>query len=262
MANKVFISHAAKDKELVDAFCEFFENGMGVRDIFCSSKSGCLGIGEDFIRRIREEVCGCEYVIFLITPEYLKSSFCQIEMGAAWALGKQIIPIIVPPLTFSDLNKPMDDKQAIKLTNKEGLDQMYRELLQKGIATTGALQFVDGLKKFILNCGILEADENGVYQAVISEIYRTPKGDAYYYKLKGKISKADLEKQGFTDHLDRWEAEQQWISARYVRVEGLREGDVLAFEFDNGDFKEEVTHGKQVLKDVRNLYYKNPRIVK
>lgn len=262
MANKIFISHVAEERELVDAFCELLESGMGVHDIFCSSKDGCLRQGEDFINRIREEVCGCEVVIFLITPEYLKRPFCQIEMGAAWALGKQFKPIVVPPLTFKDLNKPMDDKQAIMLTNEKGLDQLFQELLKQGIATAGALQFVEALKKFKLNCGILEADKKGVYRAIVTEIYKKPGEDVYYYKIKGKILKPDLIKHKVGDHLECWEKEQQWVSARFEKVEGLREGDVLGFELAGGDFREELRHGSQVLTNVRNLYYKNPYIVK
>ena len=262
MASKVFISHVAEDKELVDDFCELLEDGMGIHDIFCSSKNGCLGIGEDFIRRIREEVCGCEVVIFLITQKYLKSPFCQIEMGAAWALGKQIKPIVVQPLTFKDLNKPMDDHQAISLTDEDGLDQLFRELLKQGIATAGALHFVNALKKFKLNCGILEADSKGIYRAIVTEIYKRPGEDVYFYKLKGKILEPDLVKHKVGNHFECWEKEQQWISARYEKVEGLREGDVLAFKLAGGDFKEELRHGSQILQNVRNLYYRNPHIVK
>ncbi|MBS5062168.1 MAG: toll/interleukin-1 receptor domain-containing protein [Hungatella hathewayi] len=261
MSNKVFISHAAKDSELIDAFYNFLHDGMGISDIFCSSKKGSLGIGEDFINRIREELRGCEAVIFLITPEYLKSPFCLIEMGAAWALGKYVKPVLVPPLTFGDLCKPLERTQAVMINDLEGLDTLYKELGKLNITTASSLHFVDALKRFLPSCGILTPDEKGVYRAVITEIYRVPKGDAYYYKIKGKISVEDLKKGRNTEKLDRWDVEQQWISARFVKVENLRVGDILEFELDGGDFMEGVKHGGKLLTDVRNLYYKNPRIL-
>lgn len=264
MSNKIFISHAAADKQLVKAFVELLQGGMYVNrdEIFCTSISGSLGIGDEFISRIREEITGCENVIFLITPEYKKSFMCQIEMGAAWALGKNIKPIIVPPLTFEDLEKPMDNRQAIMITDKDGLDQLFDELKVQKIASAGNRHFVEKLDEFILKCGILTADENGHYQTVVTEIYEVPGSKLCFYKLNGRVNKTDLEKLSPSENFENWSEEEHWIDARFVKVNGLREGDVISFELTGSSYMDKVNHGTKVLRKVRNLYYRNPSIVK
>ena len=75
---KVFISYCSKNRELVEAFMEFLQLGMGVHrsDIFCTVYSEALPTGTDFIAKIREQLRECTAVISLITEEYLKSPFC------------------------------------------------------------------------------------------------------------------------------------------------------------------------------------------
>ena len=264
MSNKIFISHAAADKQLVKAFVELLHDGMDINkdEIFCTSITGSLGIGEEFISRIREEIAGCEDVIFLITPEYKRSFMCLIEMGAAWALGKNIKPIIVPPLTFDDLEKPLDSRQAIMITDKDGLDQLFGELKVQKIASAGSRHFVEKLDEFILKCGILTADENGYYQAVVTEIYEVPGSTLCFYRLNGRVNKTELEKLSPSENFTNWNQEDHWIDARYTKVSGLREGDVIAFELTGSSYTEKINHGTKVLRKVRNLYYKNPYIVK
>lgn len=63
-----------------------------------------MRIGEDFIKSIKEELHDSEIVIFIITPNYIASKFCIMEMGVVWAFKNNIVPIIVPPLDFSVLN--------------------------------------------------------------------------------------------------------------------------------------------------------------
>lgn len=82
----VFISHSTKNRELVEQFVEFLKLGMGVENsrIFCTSENGTLPTGRNFVEIIRQEVQEREMVIALITPEYLQSRFCMMELGAAW----------------------------------------------------------------------------------------------------------------------------------------------------------------------------------
>ena len=121
---KVFISHSSEDKELVMLFVNLLTQGFHIdnNEIFCTSMDNSLRIGEDFIKSIKEELHDSEIVIFIITPNYIASKFCIMEMGAAWAFKNNIVPIIVPPLDFSVLNDtPMKSIQALILNDGEEL---------------------------------------------------------------------------------------------------------------------------------------------
>ena len=86
----IFISHSTKNGELVEQFVEFLKLGMGIENsrIFCTSENGTLPTGRHFVEIIKREVQKREMVIVLITPEYLKSRFCMMELGAAWVVAQ------------------------------------------------------------------------------------------------------------------------------------------------------------------------------
>ena len=130
---KIFISHSSEDKELVLLFVDLLSQGFHIdkNDIFCTSMDNSLRVGEDFIKNIKEELHDSEIVIFLITPNYIASNFCVMEMGAAWAYKNNIIPIIVPPLDFNVLNDtPMKTIQAMILNDSEELfNRLYSHKL-------------------------------------------------------------------------------------------------------------------------------------
>jgi hypothetical protein len=66
----LFISHAVRDKELVDALIELFEGGIGFKKeaIFCSSSEG-QGIpnGEDFGPYMRKRLQQASVVVAIVT---------------------------------------------------------------------------------------------------------------------------------------------------------------------------------------------------
>lgn len=130
---KIFISHSSEDKELVLLFVNLLTKGFHIdnNEIFCTSMDNSLRVGEDFIKSIKEELHDSEIVIFLITPNYITSKFCIMEMGAAWAYKNNIVPIIVPPLDFNALNDtPMKTIQALILNNSEELfNKLYSHIL-------------------------------------------------------------------------------------------------------------------------------------
>lgn len=129
---KIFISHACKDKKLVEIFVDkLLVCGMGFNnnDIFCTSLEG-LGIktGEDWRNEIQKHLCKAKVVILFITPNYKESEMCLNEMGAAWAVDIKVIPIIVEPLNFDSIGILYEVKQALKLTTDKDLDELKDSL--------------------------------------------------------------------------------------------------------------------------------------
>jgi TIR domain-containing protein len=129
---KVFISHAASDKELADLLESLIETGIGVQhhEVFCSSLEG-LGIPEgtqDFKEYIGRELKDCDTVIALISENYYASPFCMCELGAIWILAKNFFPILVPPVDFKDLRGALTGMQCRKLADPSTSSALYTRL--------------------------------------------------------------------------------------------------------------------------------------
>lgn len=95
---------------------------MPASAIFCSSVKGHhIPLGEDFNTYIKEQIQKPKLVILLMTPAYMESSFCLMELGAAWAQSSKSIAIVVPPIDYDTVTKTLGLKQAWKITDKSGL---------------------------------------------------------------------------------------------------------------------------------------------
>ena len=120
----IFISHAVKDKHLAEKLVELLKEGIGVPEtaIFCSSLDGhSIPFGEDFNDYMKSEIQKPQLVILLMTPAYMESYFCLMELGAAWSRSHKALPIIVPPIDFGTVTKTLGFKQAWDITKHSGL---------------------------------------------------------------------------------------------------------------------------------------------
>ena len=132
--SKFFVSHAAKDEELVEEFVDLVQVGIGVHpdDIFCSSLPGMkIPTGKAFVEYIKSQVTNPELVLLLITPEFLRSQFCNNEVGASWALSLPIHPLLVPPIDYSDVQGVLAGMQVGKLNDKESLNDLRDDITHK-----------------------------------------------------------------------------------------------------------------------------------
>jgi hypothetical protein len=132
----IFISHAVADEALAKLLVDFLKEAIGVpaSAIFCSSVKGHhIPLGEDFNAYIKEQIQKPKLVILVMTPAYMESSFCLMELGAAWAQGATSLAIVVPPVGFDSVTKTLGLKQAWKITDKPGLVDL-RELVRKTIS--------------------------------------------------------------------------------------------------------------------------------
>lgn len=114
---KVFISHSSKDAGIVEEVIDLLEI-IGVRheQIFCSSFEGySIGLGQDFLQRIKDELNGNVLVLFIITSNFYNSHVSLCEMGAAWVKTSKHIPIVVPPLSYEDVKGVIPLTQGFKI---------------------------------------------------------------------------------------------------------------------------------------------------
>lgn len=128
--SKIFISHASIDKKLVSEIVHLLTL-IGVQDesIFCTSLDGYgIPLGENWLQTLKSEVSGEVIVLFVISENYYKSTVSLCEMGAAWALSKKHIPILIPPLDYDDMEGVIPLTQGFKITDKHKWTQLKSQL--------------------------------------------------------------------------------------------------------------------------------------
>lgn len=131
---KVFISHAAADKPLVDAVHAMVQGAIGLqpgKELFYSSGAG-TGVlaGKNFVQYIRDEMDGWTFVVAVITPSFVQSAFCLAELGAIWmaADAKSFFPICVPSVDRGDLSATLTGIHVERLDERPALAQLLQRV--------------------------------------------------------------------------------------------------------------------------------------
>lgn len=123
----IFIGHAHGDRSLVDKLVDTFVTGLNLRrkGFFVSSLEE-LGVrpGRQYLSELRDRISGARAVLFMVTPRFYASPFCLCEMGAAWALGKEAVPVLLTPYGPAAIHEVLQGIQGIQLTPESGLDQV------------------------------------------------------------------------------------------------------------------------------------------
>lgn len=130
-SRKFFISHSSSDKDIVNAFVkEILMLGCGFKydDIFYTLDTTSIRTGDDFREEIVKNMRECDYVLLFISENYNQSDVCKNEMGAAWALGKRVLPFVLPGISFSQMGFLNVVKQGALVTDKSKLDELYSEV--------------------------------------------------------------------------------------------------------------------------------------
>jgi len=130
--SKVFISHASKDAEIVEEMIEILEYvGLDSNQIFCTSFEGYgIELGENFLDSIKGELSSDSLVIFILSKNFYESAVCLCEMGATWVLAKEHIPVLIPPLDFSDIKGVIPLSQGFKINEPLKLN-LFKEKIEK-----------------------------------------------------------------------------------------------------------------------------------
>jgi len=132
--NKIFISHASADLPIVEEIIELLESiGLTSTQIFCTSFEGYgINLGDDFLKTLKDELEGNTLVIFILSKRFYESPVCLCEMGAAWVLSKSHIPILIPPMEYSEVRGVIPNTQGMKITEplrfnllKEQIEELF-----------------------------------------------------------------------------------------------------------------------------------------
>lgn len=134
---KIFISHSSKDQSIVNKFCDLIlHNGLNINvtnEVFNTSLVGSKPIsGEDFRDKIKTELINAKLVLQFISQNYRDSHVCLNEMGAAWVLSENVIPLIIEKGTY-DVGFIHSTDQQCQLSDETSILEFIETLKNKGI---------------------------------------------------------------------------------------------------------------------------------
>lgn len=88
---KVFLSYANIDSEAAKQLHASLRNA----DVSGWMDHADIASGEAVAHKIKESIREASAVVVLISPGSITSQWVQFEVGAAWAMGKLIVPVLI-----------------------------------------------------------------------------------------------------------------------------------------------------------------------
>lgn len=132
----IFVSHAVVDQKLVTLLVDFLKEAIGVPvdGIFCSSiPDHGIPLAADFNAYIKQQLQKPKLTLLLLTPSYLESAFCMMELGAAWAQDHTALAIVVDPVPFATVTNTLGLKQAMKIDSATGPIELRKLIVASGV---------------------------------------------------------------------------------------------------------------------------------
>jgi len=151
----IFVSHKESDADVAGALVQFLRSCIDIPEnkIRCTSVPGYqLPFGTTVSGQLKKDLDSSNAVFVLLTSASLQSPWVLFELGASWALGKVIVPILGAGVSLSDLPGPLKEYQAIRAddTNaaarlRDAITQVSQELEINEKGGGGAQKALDTL---------------------------------------------------------------------------------------------------------------------
>ena len=107
-----FISYSRKDHNLLEIVKNHLNTTYGDNCVWDDRK---IEGGTLWEKKINVELKRCDIVICLLSDDFIKSKYCLYELQRATILRKNIIPILIHPITLN-LPAPLQEIQYIDMT--------------------------------------------------------------------------------------------------------------------------------------------------
>src|SRR5258708_25936789 len=89
---RVFLSHDSADAEDARRIRNLLADRLRIR-LFLEED---VNFGENWESKLRKALRDADVLVALLTPHAIDSTWVLQDVGAAWALGKPIIPVVRP----------------------------------------------------------------------------------------------------------------------------------------------------------------------
>lgn len=152
----IFISHANEDANLA----EELKNDLERKGVRCFMAKKDIAGGARWEPGIREALMASKRILLLLTPNSKDRRWILLEIGAAWALEKDIVPALVQ-VSPSELEDPIRHYQARVIETSAQRNRLVEELAEELAAPTtdSAHDEADGWNEFFrLGEALMESD--------------------------------------------------------------------------------------------------------
>jgi hypothetical protein len=109
----VFLSHAAKDQATAIYLKKVIETAIPGSDVFVSSDTEDLRPGDEWVKRIRENLREARILLLLASERALSRPWVWYETGSAWSREIRMIPCCVGKVRKGGLSAPFSFNQAL-----------------------------------------------------------------------------------------------------------------------------------------------------
>lgn len=128
---RLFISHSAADADIAAAVIDLLRAALNLEagEIRCTSVDGYrLPAGASTDDRLRREVYESAVFIGLVSKRSMASPYVVFELGARWGAGRQLIPLLAPGTSPSQLGGPLQGINALSCDSNSQLLQLVSDV--------------------------------------------------------------------------------------------------------------------------------------
>ncbi len=134
----IFISFIHEDEKIADGVKRFLQEKLKINSgVFLASDQWAIYAGEDWLKRIKEELASAKVVVLLLNKKSIGRPWVNFEAGAAWLTEKAIIPVCFGDLKKEAMPKPYSNIQALSLEDADGpyylVTSIYHHLKSLGL---------------------------------------------------------------------------------------------------------------------------------
>src|SRR3954454_4618374 len=123
----VFVSYSRKDS---NDFAEELVVGLELAGFAPFLDRHDISAGEDWEARLGGLIGQSDTVVFVVTPESVKSDRCVWEVDQTVGLSKRLIPVIHKPVPDSDIPQQLSRLQFVRFESGRGLNRSLAELAE------------------------------------------------------------------------------------------------------------------------------------
>ncbi|MEO1693513.1 MAG: toll/interleukin-1 receptor domain-containing protein, partial [Cyanobacteria bacterium J06631_6] len=127
LMTQVMLSYADEDK----ATMEKIRNSLRREGITVWTNTTDIQTGKDFVDSFKRGIEKADNLVYLLSPNSIKSSYCQQELDLAVKYNKRIIPLLVHKTDEIELPYSLRNLQYIDLT--DNIDETDYQLDESGL---------------------------------------------------------------------------------------------------------------------------------
>lgn len=124
---KVFVSYSRHDGS---DFAEEIVGGLALAGFAAFLDRHDIVAGEDWEARLSSLILRADTVVFLVSPEAVKSEHCAWEVNTALANAKRVLPVIFKPVPDSDIPEQLRRRQFVRFDTAPGITRPLAELAE------------------------------------------------------------------------------------------------------------------------------------